>query len=458
MPDYRGEVARYGRIIRWVLVASLVTPLGWTRARADDSIQTSTDVPVITISKSISLTPSESNAIVAAATSAGAKAYPARYATFPMTAYSRGETMLMQQPKGWRIPMGTRILPVDFVRATGGDAMAGVLVSGQVLMGANSARIRDARVGDVVTLRDSTNAIRRFTVGMIVSNDYAAGEDLIMSMEDGFSMGVRKISRVNIIGFSKPTDVYTSLRKKGITLGKEFRLRTTWDLPNPDGTLGIATVKLELGEFAFQPTNSSAIRVDPKWGNKHIVWKHTFSAVPLRNNCHEKVIADAEGALAEVVAKGLGSSIDVAITNRYGGCFVGRYNRLAGLFGAPSRHAFGMAIDMNTTTNQQWGTPHMNCDVVRIFRKWGFAWGGNFWPTDGMHFEWVGERRDQWGYPSRYCPNKVPVPTTTVPGSAVGTTTTTVPASSTSTTTTPGTTSTTTTSTTTTTVPMTTTT
>ena len=54
-----------------------------------------------------------------------------------------------------------------------------------------------------------------------------------------------------------------------------------------------------------------------------------------------------------------------------------------------------MAIDMNTTTNPQWGRPHMNCDVVRIFRKWGFAWGGNYWPTDGMHFEWVGERRDQ---------------------------------------------------------------
>ena len=426
-------------MMRWVVVASLVAPFGWSRASADDSVQAAADVPVITISKSISLTPSESNTIVAAATTAGAKGYPARYATFPMTAYSRGGTMLMQQPKGWRIPMGTRILPVDFVRATGGDAMADALVSGQVLMGANSARIRDAQVGDVVTLRDSTNAVRKFTVGMIVSNDYAAGEDLIMSMEDGFSMGVRKISRVNIIGFSKPTDVYTALRKKGITLGKEFRLRTTWDLPNPDGTLGIATVKLTLGEFAFQPTNSSAIRVDPKWGNKHIVWKHTFSAVPLRNNCHEQVIEAVEGALAEVVAKGLKSSIDVGITNRYGGCFVGRYNRLAGLFGAPSRHAFGMAIDMNTTTNQQWATPHMNCDVVRIFRKWGFAWGGNFWPSDGMHFEWVGERRDQWGYPSRYCPNKVPVPATTVPSATTSittTTTTTTPAMSTTTTTT----------------------
>jgi hypothetical protein len=67
----------------------------------------------------------------------------------------------------------------------------------------------------------------------------------------------------------------------------------------------------------------------------------------------------------------------------------------------------------------------MDCAVVRIFRKWGFAWGGNFWPTDGMHFEWVGERRDQIGYPSRFCPNNVPAPTTTVPGAPSSTTTTT---------------------------------
>ena len=32
---------------------------------------------------------------------------------------------------------------------------------------------------------------------------------------------------------------------------------------------------------------------------------------------------------------------------------------------------------------------------MRIFRKHGFAWGGNFLIPDGMHFEWVGERRRQ---------------------------------------------------------------
>jgi hypothetical protein len=55
----------------------------------------------------------------------------------------------------------------------------------------------------------------------------------------------------------------------------------------------------------------------------------------------------------------------------------------------------------------------MDCRVVRIFRKHNFAWGGNFINPDGMHFEWVGERRDQLPYPSRYCANVVSINSST---------------------------------------------
>ena len=400
---------------------------------AADDLPDGLDVPVVSVSRSVSLASVDVSRISAAARDVGAVPHALGYVTFAMTAYLRGDEVLMQQPKGWRVPMGTRILPADFVRATGGEEMAAVLATGRVIMGENSARIRDARVGDTVSLRDSRDRVRRFTVGMIVSNGYAQGEDLIMSAADGVSMGVTKVSRVSITGFGRPADLYAALRRRKVDLGVTYRLRTTWDLPNPDATLGIATAKLQLGEFAFRPTNSSAIHVEDAWRAANISWLHRYEAIKLRNNCHKKIVDAIEGALRDVAKAGLAGKIDVANANRYGGCYVGRYNRLAGIFGAPSRHAFGMAIDMNTVENAQGKTPVLDCGVVRIFRKWGFAWGGNFWPADGMHFEWVGERRDQIGYPSRYCRNTVTPPSTTVPGTATTTTTTT--SSSTTTTT-----------------------
>ena len=62
---------------------------------------------------------------------------------------------------------------------------------------------------------------------------------------------------------------------------------------------------------------------------------------------------------------------------------------------------------MSTVANRQGYAPMMDCRIVAVFRKYGFAWGGNFLLPDGMHFEWVGERRDLLSYPSRYCPNPV---------------------------------------------------
>jgi hypothetical protein len=268
---------------------------------------------------------------------------------------------------------------------------------------------------------------------MIVSNEYADGEDLVMSSADGAAMGVTKVSRVNFIGFTKASSVIAALRARGVALGTTYRLRTSWDPPNPDATLGIATLKLKLGEFAFRPTNSDAIVVEDRWRMSSIAWLHSYGAIRLRNNCHKVVVDAIEGAFREIVKAGLGDRIDRSVSQRYGGCYVGRYNRLGGLFGAPSRHAFGAAIDLNTTTNPQWGRPTMDCGVVRIFRKWGFAWGGNFWPTDGMHFEWVGERRDTLGYPSKFCPNKADLPSTSVPEFASTSSTTTTSSTTSST-------------------------
>ena len=416
------------------MITALVLSVVSSRAVAVESNEFPTEglQPTMSVSTASNLTPLEVKKISAGVIAGGATPHLVKFPTISLTAQTRAGKDVFRLGEGWRIPMATMVASSAYVQATGGDAMAEVVASGQVLMGETAAKVRGAQVGDVLILRDRKFWMHPFTVGAIVADEFVNSGDLFMSISAAASLGEIPVSRVAVTDIVSPASVLSGLRKKGITIGTEYRLRTSWDRNNPDGTLGTATVKKLLGEFSYRPTVGSSILVAGSWTSRNIAWKMRYADIKLGNNCHRIVVDAIQGALTEIKKSGLSRFIDIRNSNRYGGCFVGRYNRLAGNFGAPSRHAWGMAIDINTDTNPQGGVPQMNCAVVRIFRKWGFAWGGNFWPADGMHFEYVGERRDQLGYPSRYCPNKAPLQAVTLPQFGT-TTTTTSPITTTST-------------------------
>jgi hypothetical protein len=44
-------------------------------------------------------------------------------------------------------------------------------------------------------------------------------------------------------------------------------------------------------------------------------------------------------------------------------------------------------VDLNVAGNQRGTVGEMDRQVVQIFKKWGFAWGGDWNYTDPMHFE-----------------------------------------------------------------------
>lgn len=398
--------------------------------------------PTMSVSTASSLTSQEVKKISAGVIAGDAEPHSVRFPTFSLTAQTRKGKDVFRLGDGWRIAMATMVVPTRYVRITGGDAMAEVVARGEVLMGETAAKVRGAQVGDVLTLRDRKFWMHPFRIGAIVADEFVDWGDLLMSSTAAASLGEMPVSQIAITSIDSPSSVLAGLKKKGITIGTVYRLRTSWDRENPDSTLGTATTKKLLGEFSYRPTVGSSILVAGSWTSSNIAWKMRYTDIKLGNNCHKIVVGAIQGALTEIKGAGLSRFIDTQNSNRYGGCFVGRYNRLAGNFGAPSRHAWGMAIDINTDTNPQGGVPQMNCAVVRIFRKWGFAWGGNFWPKDGMHFEYVGERRDQLGYPSRYCPNRAPLlavtlpqfgTTTTTSSTSTSTTSTSVPAESTTT-------------------------
>lgn len=60
--------------------------------------------------------------------------------------------------------------------------------------------------------------------------------------------------------------------------------------------------------------------------------------------------------------------------------------------GGRSLHSWGIALDINPNRNPQGGGYDLPGEVIDIFKKHGFFWGGD-WPgrdNDPMHFEWYG--------------------------------------------------------------------
>jgi hypothetical protein len=103
--------------------------------------------------------------------------------------------------------------------------------------------------------------------------------------------------------------------------------------------------------------------------------------VPLLGSvtCHKAMLPQLRAALIQVVQSGLGEHV-YQTAGCYNARFIANTTRL-------SNHAFGMAIDINSLENQRGGRGQMHPEVVRIFKNWGFAWGGDWGWTDPMHFE-----------------------------------------------------------------------
>jgi hypothetical protein len=97
--------------------------------------------------------------------------------------------------------------------------------------------------------------------------------------------------------------------------------------------------------------------------------------------CNKAVFPQLRAALEEVTARGLANEIH---PDEYAGCYYPRF--IAGTT-TLSNHSFGLAMDLNVPGNQRGTAGEMDRGVVGIFKKWGFAWGGDWNYTDPMHFE-----------------------------------------------------------------------
>jgi hypothetical protein len=177
------------------------------------------------------------------------------------------------------------------------------------------------------------------------------------------------------------------------TLGKDLqrklpradlkRIRVvTSSRSQPPAPQAVGTVSgAAIGTMSFRILNNGFIDADDSWVAANI----TTASVPILGSvyCHRIMIPQLAAALGEIQDAGLAGEIR---PNEYAGCYVPRFidrDPRRGL----SMHAFGLAVDLNTSTNQLGTRGDMHPDVVRIFEKWGFGWGGWWGRPDPMHFE-----------------------------------------------------------------------
>ncbi len=368
---------------------------------------------LVTIYNSGPLRQDVADRAVAAARESGASVAFGRAASVGMVALKRGASPVQVPQQGFAYPMGTTVLPPDVIARTMGRDVSGLLGPNTAVMGSLTAGLRGAQAGDTMDLVSGSGAIVPITVAAVVDDAVLGGTELLVVPAAADRLGITNLNRAVLWGFTSQASIDAAMSANGL-VSTSIRIRRSWDPADPDNTLGMAQTKAALGEFAYRVNANGSVSLDDAWRSQYIT-SGGIGGLSLQTGCHSTVRVALKAAMDEVAARGLTGTINFVDANRAGGCFLARFNRLTpdSSLGFLSRHSWGMAVDTNTVGSCQgcappdFATRPGGCQTVQIFRKHGFAWGGNYLTPDGMHFEWVGEPRDQLSYPSRFCPNVV---------------------------------------------------
>lgn len=148
---------------------------------------------------------------------------------------------------------------------------------------------------------------------------------------------------------------------------------------NPVAFLTGSKAAKAFGAFSYRYYPDGTIQPDDKWVRENV----QTATVPImgRVTCHRLMIPQLRGALQDVVDAGLGHTL-----TSYDGCYVPRFIE-RNPENSISLHTWGIAIDMDASKNYRGIQGTMHPEVVNIFKRWGFSWGGDWKYTDPMHFE-----------------------------------------------------------------------
>jgi hypothetical protein len=221
-----------------------------------------------------------------------------------------------------------------------------------------------------------------FTVAAVVDDVLVGAAELVVSADDpsGHAWPPRYL-------LVSTTGERVGVEKQSQSLlppGTPVRFRSPGETPflrDGDAVLPEALIKDRFGEFAYRDLAGRDIEIDPAWRAAHLVTQD----VPIlgRITCHRVVIGAVRAALADLVKSNLAALVDPAT---FAGCFAAK--RIAP--GEPvSRHAWGVALDINYRGNQTGVSSAQDPRLVAVMARYGFTSGADWLQPDPAHFEYV---------------------------------------------------------------------
>ena len=234
----------------------------------------------------------------------------------------------------------------------------------------------ELNVGDYVNLVGLNSEIIPIEVGKVIKDSKIGWFEGVVNKELGFKLGIyRNIQAIiwdSHINENFLIELHKNINYRKVKLTfRENRVNKNWVLPT-------ALVKEMFGDFQIKERDGVWITTEPEWREENIQNKR----MPILGitRCHRLMWEPLEGALNQILEEGLEEYLIIEEWRSSGGCYAPRRINRFEAGGSISRHAWGIAIDINTKS----GYPPR---VVEIFNDWGFAWGGTWTSPDEMHFE-----------------------------------------------------------------------
>ena len=234
----------------------------------------------------------------------------------------------------------------------------------------------ELNVGDYVNLVGLNSEIIPIEVGKVIKDSKIGWFEGVINKELGFKLGIyRNIQAIiwdSHINENFLIELHKNINYRKVKLTfRENRVNKNWVLPT-------ALVKEMFGDFQIKERDGVWITTEPEWREENIQNKR----MPILGitRCHRLMWEPLEGALNQILEEGLEEYLSIEEWRSSGGCYAPRRINRFDAGGSISRHAWGIAIDINTKSSYP---PR----VVQIFNDWGFAWGGTWTSPDEMHFE-----------------------------------------------------------------------